>query len=85
MHFISWDNPPKQHPHVLDINDTAKMIKSGQHLPVSLDQDTAVLDRIDSQLLHRSNGSFTPGGWCKGSPSCSKVGNPIRVKPGPGD
>ncbi|KAF5814837.1 putative glycosyl transferase, family 14 [Helianthus annuus] len=84
MHFISWDNPPKQHPHVLDINDTAKMIKSGAAFARKFDQDTAVLDRIDSQLLHRPNGSFTPGGWCKGSPSCSKVGNPIRVKPGPG-
>ncbi|KAM0002312.1 putative glycosyl transferase, family 14, beta-glucuronosyltransferase GlcAT14A/B/C [Helianthus debilis subsp. tardiflorus] len=84
MHFISWDNPPKQHPHVLDINDTAKMIKSGAAFARKFDQDTEVLDRIDSQLLHRPNGSFTPGGWCKGSPSCSKVGNPIRVKPGPG-
>ncbi|KAI3702847.1 hypothetical protein L6452_28600 [Arctium lappa] len=84
MHFISWDNPPKQHPHVLNINDTGKMIKSGAAFARKFDQDTGVLDRIDDQLLHRKNGSFTPGGWCKGTPSCSKVGKPTRVKPGPG-
>ncbi|KAL8195489.1 hypothetical protein R6Q57_025892 [Mikania cordata] len=84
MHFISWDNPPKQHPHVLNINDTAKMIKSGAAFARKFDQDSTVLDRIDSQLLHRPNGSFTPGGWCLGSPSCSQVGKPTRVKPGPG-
>ncbi|KAL9666510.1 hypothetical protein QQ045_000844 [Rhodiola kirilowii] len=26
MHYISWDTPPKQHPHVLTLNDTSKMI-----------------------------------------------------------
>ncbi|XP_076905576.1 beta-glucuronosyltransferase GlcAT14A-like [Bidens hawaiensis] len=84
MHFISWDNPPKQHPHVLNINDTTKMIKTGAAFARKFNQDTTVLDRIDSELLHRANGSFTPGGWCKGSPTCSKVGKPTRVKPGPG-
>nr|GEV68118.1 beta-glucuronosyltransferase GlcAT14A-like [Tanacetum cinerariifolium] len=84
MHFISWDTPPKQHPHVLNINDTANLIASGAAFARKFKQDTLVLDRIDSELLHRKNGSFTPGGWCKGDPSCSKVGKPTRVKPGPG-
>ncbi|KAJ0700829.1 putative glycosyl transferase, family 14, beta-glucuronosyltransferase GlcAT14A/B/C [Helianthus annuus] len=84
MHYISWDTPPKQHPHVLTINDTDKMIASGAAFARKFKQDTLVLDRIDRELLHRKNGSFTPGGWCKGNPSCTKVGKPTRVKPGPG-
>ncbi|CAM8984983.1 unnamed protein product [Rhodiola kirilowii] len=28
MHYISWDTPPKQHPHVLTLNDTSKMVES---------------------------------------------------------
>ncbi|KAJ0677563.1 putative glycosyl transferase, family 14, beta-glucuronosyltransferase GlcAT14A/B/C [Helianthus annuus] len=84
MHFIAWDTPPKQHPHVLNINDTDKMIASGAAFARKFKQDSLVLDRIDRELLHRKNGSFTPGGWCKGDPSCTKVGKPTWVKPGPG-
>ncbi|KAI3708395.1 hypothetical protein L2E82_37564 [Cichorium intybus] len=84
MHFISWDNPPKQHPHVLSTNDTNNMVKSGAAFARKFDQDTLVLDTIDNELLNRTNGSFTPGGWCKGEPNCSKVGKVTRVKPGPG-
>ncbi|KAI3457454.1 hypothetical protein Pfo_014117 [Paulownia fortunei] len=47
-------------------------------------QDTPVLDKIDTELLGRKNGSFTPGGWCRGKPRCSKVGNPTKLRPGPG-
>ncbi|KAK9060448.1 hypothetical protein SSX86_021152 [Deinandra increscens subsp. villosa] len=84
MHFISWDTPPKQHPHILTLNDTEKMIASEAAFGRKFRQDTPVLDRIDSELLHRKNSSFTPGGWCKGDPSCTKVGKLTRVKPGPG-
>lgn len=84
MHFISWDTPPKQHPRVLNINDTDKMIASGAAFARKFRQNTLVLDKIDHELLHRKNGSFTPGGWCKGDPSCKKVGKPTRVKPGAG-
>ncbi|PWA71852.1 glycosyl transferase, family 14 [Artemisia annua] len=84
MHFISWDTRPKQHPRDIDINDTDKMIASGVAFARKFNQDNPVLDRIDSELLHRNNGSFTPGEWCKGDPSCSKVGKPTTVKPGPG-
>ncbi|GKC07822.1 beta-glucuronosyltransferase GlcAT14A-like protein [Tanacetum coccineum] len=84
MHFISWDTPPKQHPRAININDTDNMIATGVPFASKFKQDTLVLDRIDSELLHRKNGSFTPGEWCKGDPSCSKVREPTRVKPGPG-
>ncbi|KAL6999517.1 hypothetical protein U1Q18_000677 [Sarracenia purpurea var. burkii] len=84
MHYISWDNPPKQHPHILTINDTAKMIESGAAFARKFKHGDPVLDKIDKELLGRRNGSFTPGGWCAGKPRCSKVGNPTKVKPGPG-
>ncbi|CAI9262250.1 unnamed protein product [Lactuca saligna] len=84
MHYISWDTPPKQHPHVLTLNDTTKMIASGAAFGRKFKENSLVLDRIDKMLLHRRNGSFTPGGWCKGEPKCSKVGKPTRIKPGLG-
>ncbi|GAA0160021.1 glycosyltransferase [Lithospermum erythrorhizon] len=82
MHYISWDNPPKQHPHTLSLNDTTKIIASGAAFARKFKQDDPVLDMIDKELLGRRNGSFTPGGWCEDG--CSKVGNPSKLQPGPG-
>ncbi|XP_006358997.1 beta-glucuronosyltransferase GlcAT14A-like [Solanum tuberosum] len=84
MHYISWDVPPRQHPHTLTLNDTANMIASGAAFARKFKQDDPVLDKIDMELLNRSNGSFTPGGWCAGNPPCSIVGNPTKLRPGPG-
>lgn len=84
MHYISWDRPPKQHPHNLNVNDTSKMIASGAAFARKFKQDDPVLDKIDKELLRRKNGSFTPGGWCTSRPSCLQVGNPTKLKPGPG-
>lgn len=84
MHYISWDEPPKQHPHVLSINDTSKMIGSGAPFARKFKQDDPILDKIDKEYLGRRKGSFTPGGWCSGQPPCSKVGEPTRLSPGPG-
>ncbi|KAL6975404.1 hypothetical protein U1Q18_024200 [Sarracenia purpurea var. burkii] len=84
MHYISWDVPPKQHPHILSINDTADMIVGGAAFARKFKQDDPVLDQIDKELLGRKNEIFTPGGWCAGNPPCSKIGNPSRLKSGPG-
>jgi hypothetical protein len=84
LHYISWDNPPKQHPHSLSINDTDKMIGSSAAFARKFKQDDPALDKIDKDLLGRKNGSITPGGWCSGNPKCSKVGNLNELKPGPG-
>ncbi|PON68019.1 Glycosyl transferase [Parasponia andersonii] len=84
LHYISWDFPPRQHPHTLTINDTTKMIMSSAAFARKFRQDDPALDKIDKDLLHRKKGGFTPGGWCTGSPKCSKVGNPTKLKPGPG-
>ncbi|XP_014492751.1 beta-glucuronosyltransferase GlcAT14A [Vigna radiata var. radiata] len=85
LHYISWDNPPKQHPHVLTINDTNKMIASKAAFARKFKHNDPVLDEIDKQLLHREKEQlFTPGGWCSGNPTCSKVGNIYKLTPGPG-
>ncbi|KAL6543271.1 hypothetical protein OROHE_010791 [Orobanche hederae] len=85
MHYISWDTPPKQHPHALTLNDTGNMIASDAAFARKFKRDTPVLDLIDGDLLGRKNESFTPGGWCGGKPRCSKVKkNPTKLKPGPG-
>ncbi|CAM8952945.1 unnamed protein product [Rhodiola kirilowii] len=84
MHYITWDIPPQQHPHVLNINDTTKMILSNAAFARKFKRNDPVLDLIDRKLLHRRNSSVTPGGWCAGNPSCSSVGDPYKIKPGPG-
>lgn len=84
LHYISWDVPPKQHPHILRVNDIGKMVASGAAFARKFKNDDPVMDKIDQEFLHRWNGSFTPGGWCAGNPPCSKVGNPKKLRPGPG-
>ncbi|KAK4344558.1 hypothetical protein RND71_034734 [Anisodus tanguticus] len=84
LHYISWDVPPKQHPRILSLNDIGKMIASGAAFARKFKKDDLAMDKIDQEFLHRGNGSFTPGGWCAGNPTCSEVGNPTKLKPGPG-
>ncbi|KAG8477268.1 hypothetical protein CXB51_030789 [Gossypium anomalum] len=90
LHFISWDNPPKQHPHYLRLNDMQRMINSNAPFARKFPRDDpAALDKIDSDLLSRSPDMFTPGGWCvgsgkNGSDPCSVIGNTTVIKPGPG-
>ncbi|KAJ0045883.1 hypothetical protein Pint_04573 [Pistacia integerrima] len=84
LHYISWDNPPRQHPHVLSLNDTDKMIASNAAFARKFKQGTRVLYKIDKELLGRKNGTFTPGAWCSGDSTCSKLGDPNKIKPGPG-
>ncbi|XP_013701811.2 beta-glucuronosyltransferase GlcAT14A [Brassica napus] len=86
LHYISWDTPPQQHPHVLSLNDTSQMISSGAAFARKFKRDDQVLDMIDKELLNRRNGDdgFTPGGWCGGKPKCSQVGDVANIKPGAG-
>ncbi|KAL4361439.1 hypothetical protein GQ457_04G033180 [Hibiscus cannabinus] len=89
LHFISWDNPPKQHPHLLKLADMQRMINSNAPFARKFPRDDPVLDKIDSELLSRGPDMFTPGGWCvgsaqNGSDPCSVVGNTTVIKPGPG-
>ncbi|GAU33732.1 hypothetical protein TSUD_52650 [Trifolium subterraneum] len=84
LHYISWDIPPKQHPHVLNINDTDKMIASGAAFARKFNQDDSAMDLIDKKFLRKRHGLFTFGGWCSGKPKCTEVGNMYKLKPGPG-
>ncbi|KAE8733616.1 protein SPA1-RELATED 3-like [Hibiscus syriacus] len=84
LHYISWDNPPKQHPHVLTLNDSDGMVQSSAAFARKFNQDNPVLDKIDKELLGREKGSFTPGAWCSGEPKCSEVGDMNKIIPGPG-
>nr|CAD1833995.1 unnamed protein product [Ananas comosus var. bracteatus] len=85
LHYIAWDMPPKQHPNALTAADLPKMVKSGAAFARKFDRGEPVLDRIDSELLGRSNGGgFVPGGWCAGEPPCSEVADPNVVRPGLG-
>ncbi|XP_071713860.1 beta-glucuronosyltransferase GlcAT14B-like [Rutidosis leptorrhynchoides] len=85
LHFIAWDNPPKQHPHFLTLQDMSRMIDSNAPFARKFHQDEPVLDSIDSELLFRAPDMIVPGGWCigsreNGSDPCSMVGNITFLK-----
>ncbi|CAI9758635.1 unnamed protein product [Fraxinus pennsylvanica] len=67
VHFISWDNPPKQHPHYLNVHDMKRMVESNAPFARKFHHDDPVLERIDSELLFRGKDMLVPGGWCVGS------------------
>ncbi|XAR71219.1 hypothetical protein NMG60_11028383 [Bertholletia excelsa] len=86
LHFISWDNPPKQHPHYLTEDDMSKMVESNAPFARKFHHDDPVLDKIDSELLFRGQDMAVPGGWCigsreNGSDPCSVVGNVTILRP----
>uniref|UniRef100_A0A453TBT3 Uncharacterized protein n=2 Tax=Aegilops tauschii subsp. strangulata TaxID=200361 RepID=A0A453TBT3_AEGTS len=84
MHYISWDNPPGQHPQLLNASHWDKMVGNKAPFARKFGQDDMVLDRIDADLLLRPPGMVTPGGWCRGDVSrssdgpCCSVGSPTR-------
>lgn len=89
LHFISWDNPPKQHPLYLNVGYMSKMINSNAPFARKFPRNDPVLDKIDTELLFRQPGMPVPGGWCAGSGEngtdpCSVMGNTTTLKPGPG-
>ncbi|KAJ6848511.1 acetylglucosaminyltransferase [Iris pallida] len=90
LHFISWDNPPKQHPHFLTLEDYSKMVDSNAPFARKFGRDeTLVLDKIDKELLGRDADGFVPGGWV--DMANANVSDPSyfvrsvsQLKPGPG-
>ncbi|XP_009758356.1 beta-glucuronosyltransferase GlcAT14A-like [Nicotiana tabacum] len=88
LHYIAWDTPPKQHPISLAVKDFNKMVNSSAPFARKFRKDDAVLDKIDKELLGRTN-RFAPGAWCNGSSGdgadpCSMVGDDSVFRPGPG-
>lgn len=71
------------------MKDFNKMVKSGAPFARKFPKDDKVLDKIDRELLHRSEGRFTPGAWCDGSSDggadpCLSRGEDSVFEPGPG-
>ena len=61
------------------------MIASGAAFARKFSRNDSALDRIDKELLMRTNQEgFTPGGWCGGKPECSVVEDVARINPGSG-
>ncbi|KAH7353003.1 hypothetical protein KP509_19G074600 [Ceratopteris richardii] len=88
LHFVLWDNPPKQHPVTLTEEHFDNMTVSGAAFGRKFKTDDPVLERIDRELLGRKRGFVTPGAWCLGTNMwgnpCATVGDPNILKPGPG-
>ncbi|RRT51028.1 hypothetical protein B296_00051355 [Ensete ventricosum] len=88
LHYIAWDRPPKQHPRYLSTKDFNKMVKSGMPFARKFGKGDPVLDKIDRELLGRSDGQFTPGGWCSqrsdGAEQCLSRGDESKFLPGLG-
>lgn len=86
LHYSMWDSPPKQHPIVLTMEHFDDMVRSGAPFARKFEKDDPVLNRIDKELLMRSDGRFTPGAWCMGSSRAGKdpclvSGSPVVIKP----
>ncbi|GJU38559.1 xylulose kinase-1 [Tanacetum coccineum] len=83
---MSWDNPPKQHPHYLTLDHMQKMIESNTPFARKFHRDDLVLDKIDFELLFRGRKRIVPGGWCigsreNGSDPCFVVENITMLRP----
>ena len=64
LHFIAWDNPPKQHPHFLTLADYSRMVDSNAPFARKFGRDNpSILDKIDKELLGRDANGFVPGAW----------------------
>ncbi|TVU30614.1 hypothetical protein EJB05_22244 [Eragrostis curvula] len=90
LHYIKWDNPPKQHPLYLAAGDLRRMVLSGRPFARKFRADDPVLDRIDREILRRAEpAQFSYGGWCSegGVAMCGNPKEPGRtgaVKAGAG-
>ncbi|KAF3796131.1 Beta-glucuronosyltransferase [Nymphaea thermarum] len=90
LHYIAWDNPPRQHPLYLGVKDHRKLIYSHTPFARKFMVDDPELDKIDREMLHRHKGKFTYGGWCnpdgeRENPCSTFVaGNGTMLRPGPG-
>ncbi|KAL5770233.1 hypothetical protein ACOSP7_014387 [Xanthoceras sorbifolium] len=90
LHYIAWDNPPKQHPRSLGPKDFRRMVLSSRPFARKFKQNNPVLDKIDRDLLKRHRRRYTYGGWCsekgKKPEACSgfQSENYGVLRPGPG-
>lgn len=64
LHYITWDNPPRQHPRSLGPKDYRRMVLSNRPFARKFKNNNPVLNKIDRDILRRRNGQFSAGGWC---------------------
>ncbi|KAL6226361.1 hypothetical protein ACLB2K_000323 [Fragaria x ananassa] len=90
LHFISWDNPPKQHPHFLTNDDYELMVDSNAPFARKFGRNESVLSKIDSELLGCNADGYVPGGWfgtgTNGNATVPDytIKNVTTLRPGPG-
>ncbi|XP_028801286.1 beta-glucuronosyltransferase GlcAT14B-like [Neltuma alba] len=89
LHFISWDNPPKQHPHFLKDEDYRRMVDSNAPFARKFGKNEPVLDKIDTELLGRNAKGYVPGRWfSRVKPNMTFLDHGIKniteLRPGPG-
>ncbi|KAI3473216.1 hypothetical protein Pfo_030508 [Paulownia fortunei] len=86
LHYMKWDDPPKEHPMNLTVEHFDNMVQSGAPFAHKIAENDSVLDKIDRELLKKSDGQFTPGGWCLGSyglkkDPCMVYGSADAIRP----
>ncbi|XP_059287044.1 beta-glucuronosyltransferase GlcAT14B-like [Lycium ferocissimum] len=81
LHFIAWDNPPKQHPHYLTVDDYKEMVDSNAPFARKFGKNEPVLDKIDLELLGRKADGFIPGSWFG---DANATISDYSLRPGPG-
>ncbi|CAI9756604.1 unnamed protein product [Fraxinus pennsylvanica] len=64
LHYITWDNPPKQHPRSLGLRDYRKLVLNNRPFARKFKKNDVVLNKIDRELLKRGSRQFAYGGWC---------------------
>ncbi|KAM3738515.1 hypothetical protein ACB098_09G135800 [Castanea mollissima] len=90
LRYITWDNPPKQHPRSLGLKDYRGAVLSNRPFARKFKKNDRVLDKIDRLLLKRHHRHFTYGGWCFGSGEMYNTCSALQsenygvLKPGPG-
>lgn len=86
LHYMEWDDPPKEQPMNLTVKQFENMVRSGAPFAHKIAENDSVLDRIDRELLKKPDGRFTPGGWCLGRSGkkmdpCMVYGNADAIRP----
>lgn len=70
----------------LMVQDFETMVQSGAPFAHKISENESVLDKIDREVLKRSGGRFTPGGWCLGrygvkKDPCMVYGSADAIRP----
>ncbi|KAK2357832.1 Core-2/I-branching beta-1,6-N-acetylglucosaminyltransferase family protein [Trifolium repens] len=89
LHFISWDNPPKQHPHFLTAEHYQSMVESNAPFGRKFGRNEPLLDKIDTELLGRNVHGYVPGKWfSRANPNITEpysyIRNITELRPGHG-